>query len=98
MEGRDVAIIDIPNIYCQTDLIKHDNHVKVIMIIREKLAEMLCKIAPETYKRYITKDKKGNLILYVRLLKVLYGLMEASLMFYQLLFKDLNTKGFVLNP
>ena len=32
------------------------------------------------------------------LLKALYGLMEASLMFYQKLLKDLQKKGFVTNP
>ena len=34
----------------------------------------------------------------VRLLKSLYGLMQASLMFYQKLLKDLESKGFVVNP
>ena len=68
------------------------------MIIRGRLAELLCEIAPETYLKYAVRDKKGNLILYVRLLKALYGLMQASLMFYQKLLKDLESKGFEVNP
>ena len=98
LEERDVAIIDLPNAFCQTDVVKDDKPVKIIMIIRGRLAELLCEIAPETYLKYAVRDRKGNLILYVRLLKALYGLMQASLMFYQKLLKDLESKGFVVNP
>jgi hypothetical protein len=31
----------------------------------------------------VTVDKKGTLILYVKLQKALYGLMRASLLFYR---------------
>ena len=68
------------------------------MAIRGVLADMLVKIAPEVYGPYLTKDKKGNSLLYVKLLKALYGLMEASLMFYQKLRKDLEDLGFEVNP
>ena len=97
IEDRDVGIIDIPNAFVPTNLIKNDKPVKIIMIIRGKLAELLCEIAPSIYLKYAVKDRRGNLILYVRLLKALYGLMEASLMFYQKLLKDLESKGFVVN-
>ena len=43
------------------------------------------------------KDKKGYTVIDVYLLKVLYGLMEASLVFYQKLMKDLKGKGFKPN-
>ena len=98
LEERDVAIIDIPNTFCQTDAVKDDKPVKIFIIIRGKLAELLCEIAPDTYLKYAVRDKKGNLILYVRLLKALYGLMQASLMFYQKLLKDLERKGFCSKP
>ena len=82
LEGRSVGIIDLPNAFVQTDLIKNDKPVKIIMIIRGKLAELLCEITPDTYFQYAVRDRKDNMILYVKLLKALYGLMEASLMFY----------------
>ena len=53
------------------------------MILRGKLAELLYDFTPDTYLKYAVRDRKGNLILYIRLLKALYGIMEASLMFYQ---------------
>ena len=80
-EERDVAITDISNAFVQTDLALNGKPVFVLMAIRGVLADMLVKIAPEVYGPYLTKDKKGNSLLYVKLLKALYGLMEASLMF-----------------
>ena len=35
LEERDVAIIDLPNAFCQTDVVKDDKPVKIIMIIRK---------------------------------------------------------------
>ena len=42
--------------------------------------------------------KKGTPVLYVKLQKALYGLMRASLLFYQKLQKELEAYGFVVNP
>ena len=80
-EERDVAITDIANAFVQTDLAINGKPVFVLMAIRGTLADMLVKIAPEVYGPDQTKDKKGNSLLYVKLLKALYDLMEASLMF-----------------
>ena len=68
------------------------------MAIRGRLAELLIEIAPDVYKKFSYKDRNGKTVIYVTLLKALYGLMEASLMFYQKLLKDLQKKGFVTNP
>ena len=97
-EGRDVAIADLPNAFAQTDLIKNDEEVEIIITIRGQLADLLIEIAPDVYGPVATKDRKGNTVIYVYLLKALYGLMEASLMFYQKLMKDLKGKGFKPNP
>ncbi len=47
----------------------------VIMVLKGDLADMMVQIAPEVYRKYITTDKKGTKILYVKLQKALYGLM-----------------------
>ena len=77
-EERDVAITDISNAFVQTDLAINGKPVFVLMAIRGTLADMLVKIAPEVYGPYLTKDKKGNSLLYVKLLKALYGLRRPS--------------------
>ena len=75
LEQRDVATIDIPNAFVQTELKRNGKEITIIMVLRGKLAELMIKTAPEVYKKFATKDKNGNVILYVRLLKALYGIM-----------------------
>ena len=50
---------------------------EVDMVLRGDLAELLVKVAPNIYRKYITRDKKGKAILNVRLQKALYGLIRA---------------------
>ncbi len=46
----------------------------------------------------MTVDKKGTKLLYVKLQKVLYGLMRASLLFYRKLRKKFEAYGLQVNP
>ncbi len=71
---------------------------KVLMVFKGNLVEMMVQIAPQVYRKYVTVDKKGTPILYVKLQKALYGLMRASLLFYQKLQKELEEYGFEVNP
>jgi hypothetical protein len=50
-EGRDVAVIDIPNAFVQTRL--EDDADKAIMRLHGKLAELMVKVAPEIYTKYV---------------------------------------------
>jgi hypothetical protein len=45
---------------------------------------------PQVYVKYLTVDRKGMPILYVKLQKALYGLMRASLLFYRKLWEELE--------
>ncbi len=47
-------------------------------------------IVPQIYPKYITVDRKGTSVLYVKLQKVLYRLVRASLLFYRKLRKELE--------
>ena len=98
-EEREVATVDIPNAFVQTDLDlrnKDGSKKKVIMKITGKLADILIQTAPELYENYAVKEK-GTVVIYVELLKALYGLLLAAVLFYKKLLKDLQAKGFVLN-
>ena len=70
----------------------------VIMVLKAELADMMVQVAPEVYRQYVTVDKKGNRVLYVRLQKALYGLMRASLLFYRKLRREFENYGVVMNP
>jgi len=70
----------------------------MIMVLKGDLADMMMQIAPEIYRKYITVDRKGTRILYVKLQKALYGLMRASLLFYWKLRKEFEEYGLVVTP
>ncbi len=70
----------------------------VLMVLKGELAEMMIQIAPQIYINYVTLDKKGTKILYVKLQKALYGLMRASLLFYCKLKKEFEESRLKVNP
>lgn len=92
-ENRDVATIDIPGAYLHTE-----TDEQVVMVLRGKLAELMVAIDPAKYKPFLTFDSKGTPLLYVRMLKALYGMLRSALLFYLKLVKDLKAYGFTLNP
>ena len=95
-ERRDVATIDIPNALVQTKLENEED--KAVMRLRGKLAELMVKVAPEVCRKYVFVNKKGETVLYVKLLNALYGILKAALLFYKKLTKDLISIGFKMNP
>ncbi len=92
-EKRHVRRYDIPSTFVNMNMDKN-----VLMVLKGELAETMMHIAPQTYQKHITVDKKGSAILYVKLQKALYGLMRDSLFFYQKLQKELEENRFVVNP
>ena len=92
-EQREVAVIDIPNAFVQTEM----EGDRVIMKMQGKLAELLIEVAPEVYQDYVVIER-GQTILYLELQKALYGMLQSALLFYQKLRHDLENVGFVVNP
>jgi hypothetical protein len=91
-EGRDVATADIPGAFMQTDM---DGTVH--MMLEGKMAELLVKIDPKLYRKYLM-TKNGKPIMYVQLKKALYGTLQAALLFWKDLSKKLVAWGFKINP
>ena len=54
--------------------------------------------ALEIYKKYVTVNSKGELVLYVEALNALYGIMKAALLFYIKFVENIKSIGFQLNP
>ena len=79
-------MIDISNAFIQTRI--KNNEDKVVLRLRGKLAHLLIKTAPEIYRKPITINRKGETVLYVRALNAIYGIMNATLLFYQKFVRD----------
>ena len=92
-EERDVAVVDIPNAFVQTD---HEGET-VYMKVRGELAKILVEIAPEIYEKYLVYEN-GVPVLYLEILRALYGMLESSMLFYKKLLRDLEKEGFEVNP
>ena len=75
-----------------------DNNQKTIMLLKGKLAELMVQVDPKLYRKYITTSKKGEAMLYVRLSKALYGLLQSALLFYKKLRSELENYGFEVKP
>jgi len=95
-EGRDVAVIDIPNAFIQTRV--EDEKDMVTIKLRGVLVDILVDIAPDVYEPYVTVDKKGIKQLICQCLNALYGAMIASLLYYRKFTKSIVDIGFEVNP
>ena len=91
-EGREVMVVDIPGAFLHAD-----NDDYMIMIMNGTLAELMAKMDPKLYWKYLS-DEKGKKVLYLRLRMALYGMMKSALLFYRKLVSELISMGFEINP
>jgi hypothetical protein len=90
-ERRHAGTYDIPGAFLNAGCKEDDK--EVIMILKGRLAEMMAQVSPTLYRKYITLDGRGTPVLYVKMEKAMYGLLQSAL-----LVGDLSNNGFVLNP
>ena len=95
-ENRDVMSADIPHAFIQTDM-DYNGTERMMMKIRGPLVDMLISLDSELYSEYVVYER-GEKVIYVSLLKALYGTLVAALLFYKKLRKDLESIGFKVNP
>jgi hypothetical protein len=91
-EHRDVATVDIPGAFMQADM-----EDLVHMKLEGKMAELLVKLDPKLYRKYV-QTHNGKEVLYVELKKALYGTLKAALLFWKKLSAQLKEWGFEINP
>jgi hypothetical protein len=90
-EARDVATADVVGAYLKAFM---DNFV--IMKFVGPSVSIQCKLNPE-HKRFVTTEN-DVIVLYVRLIKALYGCVKSALLWYELFAQNLKDMGFALNP
>ena len=92
MEGRNVVVLDVPGAFMQA---KIDELVHVRFT--GAMVTLLLEIDHEMYKDYVTIEK-GERVMYMELLKALYGTLRAACLFWQKLSKQLIDEwGFIPN-
>ena len=92
MEGRNVVVLDVPGAFMQAEI---DELVHVRFA--GAMVTLLLEIDHEMYKDYVVVEK-GERVMYMELLKALYGTLRAARLFWQKLSKQLIDEwGFILN-
>ena len=61
-----------------------------------KLVDILVKMAPEIYAKYVTYEN-GKAVIYTIVLLAIYGMLISALLWYQKFKKDLEGIGFIFN-
>jgi hypothetical protein len=69
----------------------------VIMKLSGPLMEMLVEQDPNLYGPYVVFEK-GRKVLYLQVLRALYGMLVAALLWYKKFREDLESQGFEFNP
>jgi len=91
-EEREVAVIDVPGAFMQADA-DPGSYVR----FTGRMVEILLEIDEDMYGPCVTVEK-GELVLYVELLKALYGTLRAARLFWEKLTSKLKEWGFTMNP
>ena len=75
IKEQDVATCDIPGAFMQSNM-----KGKVMMKLEGVMAEVIMKIDPCNYTKYVAQEDSKDVI-YVILTKALYGTLQAALLF-----------------
>ena len=73
------------------------NEDRVMMKITGVLVNMLVQLSPEVYGPYVVFEN-GRKLLYVQVLRAIYGMLQAALLWYKKFKNDLEEQGFKFNP
>jgi hypothetical protein len=90
-EGRDTGTADVVGAYLKANM---DDFV--VMKFTGASVDILCKLNP-AHAKHVTIEN-GWKVLYVRLIKAIYGCVKSALLWYDLFHGFLKDLGFVVNP
>ena len=90
-EKRDVVTANVVGAYLNADMPDF-----TVMKPTGDAFHIMCRVNPK-YEEIVTM-KKGKKVLYVQLLKVLYGCVQSALLWYNVFTNTLKEAGFVLKP
>ena len=92
-EERATEIFDVPGAYLNSDMLEDKF---VLLKLEDEFVDIMREVNPEFIKEVQQEGKKT--LLYLRVLKELYGCIKYALMMYNLYKDNLEKESFVLNP
>jgi len=91
LENRDVAVADIAGAFLKADQPDH-----VVIKMRGPAVKAILRVNAQKYKQFIVLEKNEEVI-YLKLLKAMYGTLTAPLLWYKMLARTLIELGFSIN-
>ena len=88
-EDRYVVTADVEGAYLHADIDK-----LVIMVFEGDMVDYMVQANPEKYAPYVHTTKNGKKLLYVELIKALYGCIQSAMLWWKLLTSTLEEQGF----
>ena len=90
-EKRDVATADVAGAYLHAKLEDF-----TLLKMEGDSVDIMCEVN-EDYRQFVTYER-GRKVLYLQLLKALYGCVQSALLWYELFSGTLQGMGYKLNP
>ena len=91
-EGRNYISFDVPGAFLQANM---PDDKLVILKFKGRMADMLADVN-EKYRKHLVKEG-GKTVLYVKVIRAIYGCIESALQWYKLFSETLQQEGFTLN-
>jgi len=91
-EECDTAIFDVPGAYLHARI---PDDKFAILKIEGEFVDIMCEVNPE-YKDDV-RYENGKKVLYLQILRALYGMIESALLSYKLYTEVLHKEGFEIN-
>ena len=92
-EGRYVELFGVHGAYLNSD-IPEDKFI--LLNFEGRFVDIMCELNPK-HKKNVSVENVLK-VLYLRLLKALYGFMESALLWCDLYSNTLKSQGFLINP
>ena len=92
-ERRATAVFDIPGAYLNADMPKEKF---ILLKFESEFVDIMCEVNPEYLQD--VRQERGKKVLYVRVVKAIYGCIESALLWYQMYVTTLKRIGFKVNP
>ena len=88
-----MANFDVPGAYLNAD-IPEDKFI--LLKIEGEFVDIMCEVKPKHRENLCVYN--GVKVLYLRLLRALYGYMESALLWYDIYSNTLKSHGLFINP
>ena len=92
-EERNHISFDVPGAFLQADM---PNDKLVLLKFKGQMANMLVDVN-DKYREHLVREN-GKTVLYVKVIRAIYGCIESALQWYKLFSETLSDLGFKLNP